>query len=76
MRKKGNGRVNEQKKRRIKRIKENHIERQNDWYELIDGNITHYPVAYCTHYRGFLSLGLIETHKCKGCKRYKDFKDV
>ncbi len=45
--------------------------RQKDAYQLIDNNWTHYPVAYCDHYKGWLSLGQIQTHRCheRQCKK-------
>lgn len=43
--------------------------KQGQKYQLIDGNFTYYPAAYCKYYKGWLSVGLIQTHKCqkKGC---------
>ena len=37
---------------------------------LIDGNISEYAVAYCKHYRGWLTYPLMNTHSCldKECK--------
>ena len=40
-------------------------------YEMIDGNWTQHPVAFCHYYRGVLTRGLMHTHSCcdKQCKR-------
>ena len=35
------------------------------WYRLIDDNWTRKPTAFCTRYDGYLTDGLIRTHKCK-----------
>jgi len=32
---------------------------------MIDGNETHYPYAYCKHYRGYLTKSLAITHRCE-----------
>lgn len=41
--------------------------RQKDFYELIDGNLTHYPVAFCNYRKhpGWLTYGLLEVHRCR-----------
>lgn len=39
--------------------------RQPDLYELIDGNWSYYPVAYCDRKRAYMTLGQVKTHKCK-----------
>lgn len=46
----------ERKKARPKRQKEKHL--------LIDGNFSFYPAAYCKHYQAWLTVGLLETHRC------------
>lgn len=46
----------ERKKARPKRQKEKHV--------LIDGNFSFYPAAYCKHYQAWLTVGLLETHRC------------
>lgn len=39
---------------------------QSDWeYRLIDGNWTRQPVAYCKSKKGYLTEGLMKTHRCK-----------
>lgn len=74
-----------QRKRRRARQK-NLPEKQKERYELIDGNFTHYPVAYCWRYGAWLSQGLADTHRCRQrkCRRFekiekgvlRDGKDV
>jgi len=46
-------------------------------YETIDGNLTYYPLAWCSHYRGVLTKGLMHTHRCKErhCKRLQEGDD-
>ena len=41
--------------------------------QLLDGNWSFYPVAYCTHHGGYLTQGLVDTHRCdkRQCSRYK-----
>lgn len=43
------------------------------WYRLIDDNWTRKPKAFCTRYDGYLTDGLMNTHKCRkrGCIRLK-----
>ena len=62
------GNRKEQTKRRRQRKKDLPM-KQGQKYQLIDGNFTYYPAAYCKYYKGWLSVGLIQTHKCqkKGC---------
>ena len=45
-------------------------------YLCIDGNWTYHPVAFCTRYKGVLTNGLMNTHKCeeRNCIRLR--KDV
>lgn len=33
-------------------------------YEMIDGNWTKHPVAYCTFYRAALTRNMMHTHRC------------
>ena len=35
------------------------------WYRLIDYNWTRHPTAYCWRKKGYLTNGLMKTHKCK-----------
>lgn len=62
------GNRKEQAKRRRQRKKDLPV-KQSQKYQLIDGNFTYYPAAYCKYHKGWLSVGLIQTHKCqkKGC---------
>lgn len=59
----GKGNVREQKRRRRKRLKER-PPKLKEKVQLIDGNWTLYPVAYCKSHGGYLTQGLIETHRC------------
>lgn len=68
----GNGNRKEQYKRRKERLK-NRPPKQKEKFQLIDGNLTFYPVAECRPHGGYLTEGLIETHryrqrKCPGLK--------
>ena len=38
--------------------------KQSQKYELIDGNLSFYPVAECKCHGGFLTQGLMDTHRC------------
>lgn len=46
-------------------------QRQPLKYQLIDGNFTHYPVAYCEFHQLWLTEGLMNTHRCepRKCRR-------
>lgn len=46
--------------------KPNHkgVKRTTKYYEMIDGNMTNHPVAYCTRYQGVLTRGMMHTHGC------------
>ena len=39
--------------------------------ELIDGNFSRYPEAFCNYYGGYLTRGIMDTHRCdkRDCKR-------
>ena len=55
--------------------KNGEVKRQEIWeYRLIDNNWTRHPVAYCRWYHGYLTEGLIKTHKCreKNCRRFQE----
>ena len=43
-------------------------------YRLIDNNWTRHPVAYCKRYHGYLTEGLMKTHKCRSrnCRRLQE----
>jgi hypothetical protein len=68
--KKGN--IKAQRKRRRERRK-NLPPKQKEACELIDGNWSHYPVAECLYHKGFLTNGLVDTHRCekRHCKWFK-----
>lgn len=40
-------------------------------YQLIDGNMSYYPAAFCEYYGAYLTEAMMGTHKCKKrkCKR-------
>lgn len=35
-----------------------------EFYEMIDGNYTHYPVAFCTRYKGYVTKSMADVHRC------------
>lgn len=47
------------------------VKRRFDSYETIDGNFTNYPFAYCRHYRAYMTVAQMNTHRCdqRHCKR-------
>lgn len=67
---KGHGNT-ELHQRRFRRLNK-HIKRRDVSYEMIDGNFTYYPYAYCTNYQGFLTIMMETTHSCEGknCPHY------
>jgi hypothetical protein len=74
--KKGKGNRKAQLKRKRERRK--HLPpRQEELYELIDGNKSHYPVAYCASHSGYLTQGLVDTHRCdkRQCQGFKQVID-
>ena len=66
-----NGNVKAQRKRR-KQMKKN-TPRSPDEFLLIDGNWSHYPVGYCCRKQGYLTAGLINTHRCnkRKCEQFE-----
>lgn len=41
-------------------------DKEPEWeYRLIDNNWTKHPVAYCEYKEGYLTEGLIKTHRCR-----------
>jgi hypothetical protein len=60
-RSKGNRKA--QRERRYERRKLRPV-RQKEKHILIDGNFSFHPVAYCEHYHAFLTVGLMEVHRC------------
>lgn len=67
----GKGNRKAQQKRRREREK-NRPAYQPIKVELIDGNFSHFPRAFCKSHNAFLTDGLINTHKClqKACKGF------
>ena len=71
--------ITKAKKRNHKKVNKEHRRRnkvnvESDCYiedlvELIDGNLSHYPYAYCKHYGGYVTKNLVLVHSCeeKGC---------
>jgi hypothetical protein len=59
----------EQRKRRKRNNKD--VERQKEEYVMIDGNITHYPYAYCRWHKGYMTKNMMKRHGCdeKCCQR-------
>lgn len=39
-------------------------ERQKEKHILIDGNFSFFPVAYCKYYQAWLTVGLMQVHRC------------
>ena len=71
MKKKGKGNVQAQRKRKKERKK--HLPmKQPEKVMLIDGNLSYYPVAFCTAHGGYLTQGLADTHRCikRQCSGY------
>ena len=63
-------------KRRKKRLK-NLPPKAEAEVRLIDGNWSFYPVAYCKSHSGYLTQGLIDTHRCdeRNCSGFKKVID-
>lgn len=55
--------LNKRKKKKY-RPKHGDVKRTYDYYEMIDGNFTNHPVAYCKRYKGALTRGMMNTHGC------------
>ncbi|MCQ2608949.1 MAG: hypothetical protein MJ197_09735 [Bacteroidales bacterium] len=49
------------------------VTRQKMQYELIDGNMSYYPYAYCKRKGAFLTKGLANTHRCE-CRKCEQFE--
>lgn len=66
-------------KTKRKKRKDHHLgeKRCKYMYECIDGNWTYYPIAYCDHYKGVLTRGLMHTHRCneRKCPRLQEGDD-
>ena len=59
-----------QQKRREERLK-HRPPPYKEKVELIDGNFSRYPEGYCDYYGGYMTRGLMDTHRCdrRDCKR-------
>lgn len=71
--KKSKGRGNRIAQRKRKRERQKHLpKKQLEKVLLIDGNLSYYPIAYCSRYGAFLTEDLADTHRCvqRHCKRY------
>lgn len=60
----GKGNIRKQRQRR-RELVQSRPPKQGESYELIDGNLSHYPVAFCRFHYGYMTEGLIATHKCR-----------
>ena len=60
----GKGNIKAQQRRRRERMKEK-PKRLKTSVQLIDGNWSFYAVAFCACHGGYLTQGLIDTHRCK-----------
>ena len=64
------------RKQRARRRQNNHdVHKQKGLFEMIDGNETHYPYAYCLNKGGDLTKSLALTHKCeaKNCCSFRSY---
>lgn len=45
---------------------------------LIDGNFSYYPSAFCVVHNGFLTKGLMDTHRCekRNCDGLEVFDEI
>ena len=41
------------------------VSEQNKLFDMIDGNRTYYPYAYCRYRKGYLTKSLAITHRCE-----------
>lgn len=64
--KRGKGNIDAQKARRRERAKGYPKVEPGTTEILIDGNFSRYAVAYCNHYKGWLTYPLMNTHECLG----------
>lgn len=74
---KGHGNTHAQQKRRRKNLDLGLY--RDEEYVCIDGNITHYPYAWCDYHKGYLTKNLAARHNCedgrKECSRLKNLPD-
>jgi hypothetical protein len=70
------GDIKAQKKRRKERLKQR-PKKSDVKVQLIDGNWSFYPVAFCVYHTGYLTQGLIDTHRCdkRNCMGFKQVID-
>lgn len=68
---KGHGNSKLQNKRRRQRKHKLPVA-QPYMFQLIDGNFSKYPIGYCKFRKSWLTVGLVEVHKCENCKQYED----
>lgn len=70
----GKGDRRSQQQRRRKNNKG--IPIQKEEYLLIDGNYSNRPIAYCCHYKAYLTNNQIMCHDCKNrnCSQLKSFE--
>lgn len=61
------------KKQRKNHKANKHTVRQIKPYEMIDGNLTYQPYAYCTYYNGWLTKAMANRHRCekRHCERFE-----
>ena len=71
----GHGNIKAQRKR--KKLYRDYSLYTPELYEMIDGNMTHYPYAYCTFKHGYLTKAMAACHRCeeRGCKRLEKIGD-
>lgn len=64
------GRHAQQKRRRLNN---RDVPRQTEDYQLITGDFSRQPYAYCCRYRGYLTKNMADLHKCncRKCQHYK-----
>lgn len=61
--------------RRRRRKNNKNTERQQELFQMIDGNGTYYPYAYCKCHKGYLTANMAKRHKCKSrsCPHFESF---
>lgn len=54
------------------------VKKQKEFYQMIDGNFTYYPYAYCSHYEGYLTINMANCHRCEArhCRRFEKLEGV
>lgn len=75
---KGKGNRRAQQRRRRKREKEGVVlPALDEPVMLIDGNESYSPVGYCHSHKGYLTAGLMQTHKClqKECDGFSYYEE-